>query len=49
VDQTALVGVLAPNDRTDLYFCAVNGTVLYAATSSAWKQLGQQHPGLCGD
>ena len=49
VDQASVAAALAPSDNSDLYFCAVNGTVLYATTATAWHQLGQAHPGLCGD
>jgi UPF0755 protein len=48
VDQPALMAALAPTDSTDVYFCAVNGTVHYASSNSAWAALGQQFPGYCG-
>ncbi|HET9172110.1 MAG TPA: endolytic transglycosylase MltG [Actinospica sp.] len=48
VDQTALMGALAPTDSTDVFFCAVNGTVHYASNNTAWAQLGKQFPGYCG-
>jgi UPF0755 protein len=48
VDQTALTAALNPTDTTDVYFCAVNGTVHYASSDSAWSALGQQYPGDCG-
>jgi UPF0755 protein len=48
VDQTALMGALAPTDSTDVYFCAVNGTVHYASSDTAWAQLGKEFPGYCG-
>jgi len=49
VDQTTLEAALNPTDTTDLYFCAVDGSVLYAANGTAWAALGKAHPGLCGD
>lgn len=49
VDQTTLEAALNPTDTTDLYFCAVDGSVLYAANSTAWATLGKAHPGLCGN
>jgi UPF0755 protein len=48
VDQVALMAALAPNDSTDVFFCAVNGTVHYASSDSAWAALGKQFPGYCG-
>jgi UPF0755 protein len=48
VDQTALMAALAPTDSTDVYFCAVNGTVHYASSNAAWAALGTQFPGYCG-
>jgi UPF0755 protein len=48
VDQTALMAALAPTDSTDVFFCAVNGTVHYASSNSAWAALGRQFPGYCG-
>ena len=48
VDQTALMAALAPNDSTDVFFCAVNGTIHYAANDTAWTALGKQFPGYCG-
>lgn len=49
IDQTTLEAALNPTDTTDLYFCAVDGSVLYAANSTAWATLGKAHPGLCGN
>ncbi|WP_034264322.1 endolytic transglycosylase MltG [Actinospica robiniae] len=49
IDQTTLEAALSPTDTTDLYFCAVDGSVLYAANSTAWSALGKAHPGLCGN
>lgn len=48
VDQMALTSALAPTDSTDVFFCAVNGTVHYAANNTAWANLGKQFPGSCG-
>ncbi|HTJ68603.1 MAG TPA: endolytic transglycosylase MltG [Actinospica sp.] len=48
VDQTALMGALSPSDSTDVYFCAVNGTIHYASNDTSWAQLGKQYPGYCG-
>jgi UPF0755 protein len=48
VDQPALMAALAPTDSTDVYFCAVNGTVHYASSNAAWAALGTQFPGDCG-
>ena len=48
VDQAALMAALAPTDSTDVYFCAVNGTVHYASSNAAWAALGTQFPGYCG-
>lgn len=48
VDQTALMGALAPSDASDVFFCAVNGTIHYASSDSSWAQLGKQYPGYCG-
>lgn len=48
VDQTALMAAAAPSDSTDVYFCAVNGTIHYAASDTAWSALGKQYPGYCG-
>ena len=48
VDQTALTAALSPTDSTDVYFCAVDGTVYYASSDTQWAQLGKQYPGDCG-
>ena len=48
VDQPALMAALAPTDSTDVYFCAVNGTVHYASSNAAWAALGTEFPGYCG-
>jgi UPF0755 protein len=48
VDQPALMAALAPTDSTDVYFCAVDGTVHYASSNAAWAALGTQFPGSCG-
>jgi len=48
VDQTALMAALAPSDSTDVYFCAVNGTIHYASSDTAWAALGKEFPGYCG-
>jgi UPF0755 protein len=48
VDQTALMGALAPTDSTDVFFCAVNGTIHYASNDTSWTALGKQYPGYCG-
>ena len=48
VDQTALMAALAPTDSTDVYFCAVNGTIHYASSNAAWATLGTEFPGSCG-
>ncbi len=48
VDQPALMGALSPTDSTDVFFCAVNGTIHYASNDTAWAQLGKQYPGNCG-
>jgi UPF0755 protein len=48
VDQTALSAALDPTDSTDVYFCAVNGTIHYAANDTEWAALGTQYPGYCG-
>jgi UPF0755 protein len=48
VDQMALTAALSPTDSTDVFFCAVNGTVHYAANDTAWANLGKQFPGSCG-
>ena len=49
IDQTTLEAALNPTDSTDLYFCAVDGSVFYAADSTGWAALGKAHPGLCGN
>jgi UPF0755 protein len=48
VDQPALMGALSPTDSTDVFFCAVNGTIHYASNNTAWAQLGKLYPGNCG-
>jgi len=48
VDQTALMAALVPNDSTDVFFCAVNGTIHYASSDTAWAALGKEFPGYCG-
>ena len=48
VDQTALMAALAPTDSTDVYFCAADGGIHYAANNTAWAALGAQFPGDCG-
>jgi UPF0755 protein len=48
VDQPALMGALSPTDSTDVFFCAVNGTIHYASNNTAWAQLGKLYPGSCG-
>ena len=48
VDQTALMGALSPTDSSDVYFCAVNGTIHYASNDTSWTALGKQFPGYCG-
>jgi UPF0755 protein len=48
VDQMALTSALAPSDSTDVFFCAVNGTVHYAANNTQWAALGKEFPGSCG-
>ena len=48
VDATALAGALTPTDSSDVYFCAVDGTVHYASNNTAWDALGKQFPGDCG-
>ncbi len=48
VDQVALMAALAPNDSTDVFFCAVNGTdrTTRRTTVQAGRQLGQAVPGI---
>jgi UPF0755 protein len=48
VDQTALMGALSPTNTGDVYFCAVSGTIYYAANDTDWAALGRKYPGYCG-
>ena len=48
VDQTALMGALSPTNTGDVYFCAVSGTIYYAANDTEWAALGKKYPGYCG-